>query len=469
VPLPHRNPEAELGTVAASGFEYDAYIAYSRLDRRFAEQLQQNLERSFKRVAPQFRGNRKNLRICRDETDFTASESLPASIQHKLSESASLIVICSPNARNKSHWVAREIEDFRQLQTGPARRIIAVVLAGDDPLADSAFPAGLIRVGSEPLAVEFRRAQVPVEIPYEEYVKGDGMLRILAPLLDVEYPTLKDRQGAYERAQSRRRLLSAGAVALVFAALAVYAFLQRNTAIDRLAANYWSQGLASQLAYDRLKAAEMFGSASDTTRDSGMRTDARFAVARLTRGLHLTCREAHSGAVRGLIELRSRDEFLTWSDDGTATLWNADRCSPTIAPLAHGAPIAGASVNPNESLLLTYSLDGSVHVWHLSGTGKPEHLVHGTALSGAEFSPTGAWIVTWSKSKAVKLWNASNLHAPATELPHDADVRGVLFSPDGATLASWCQDESLRLWNVETGTLVGGPWRDAGLILGGAF
>src|SRR5947207_597682 len=80
-------------TAALGRFKYDAYIAYSRLDRQFAQNLQQNLERGFRRIAPQFRGNRKGLRICRDETDFTASEDLPASISQKLSEAANLIVI----------------------------------------------------------------------------------------------------------------------------------------------------------------------------------------------------------------------------------------------------------------------------------------------------------------------------------------------------------------------------------------
>ena len=123
-----RFDQSEAGTAASSRFKYDAYIAYSRLDRQFAQNLHQNLERGFRKIAPQFRGTRKDLRICRDETDFTASEDLPASIRQKLSEAANLIVICSPNARNRSHWVAREIEDFRKLQTEMERRTIAVIL-----------------------------------------------------------------------------------------------------------------------------------------------------------------------------------------------------------------------------------------------------------------------------------------------------------------------------------------------------
>jgi hypothetical protein len=101
--------------------------------------------------------------------DFTAGADLPSSIRQKLAESATLIVICSPNARDRSHWVAKEIQDFRQ-SSSEKRHIVAVVLAGNDSLSETAFPQGLVTAGSPPLAVDFRPDQIPAEIPYKEFL-----------------------------------------------------------------------------------------------------------------------------------------------------------------------------------------------------------------------------------------------------------------------------------------------------------
>ena len=448
-------------------FRYDAYIAYSRLDRQFALDLQQNLERGFRKIVPQFRGNRKRFQICRDETDFTAGDDLPSGIRQKLSEAAALIVICSPNARDRSHWVAKEIEDFRE-SSSENRRVVAVVLAGQDPLSETAFPQGLVTADSPPLAVDFRPDQTPAEIPYKDFLKRDGVLRVLAPLLGVEYPILKDRQGAYERSQNRRRLGFVGLIAAVFGVLAVYAMLQRNAAVDRLAANYWSQGVAALRESDPLRATEMYALASDTTRDARMRTDARFAVARLTRGLHLGCRAVHAGPVRGLLENSQGTRFLTWSDDGTARIWKADNCSLALPPMHHGAPIVGAAFDMSESIVLTYSLNGHIRIWNTSSGEPIQELVHGTSLAGAQFSGDGKWLVVWGKDNSVDVSEVGH-DGVRRKLQHPSEVLGVLLSPDGRMIATWCLDESLRIWEIGTGALIGGPWPNAGRILGAEF
>src|SRR5262249_19228287 len=151
-----------------------------------------------------------------------------------------LLLICSPNARNKSHWVPLEIEVFKE--THPANNdIVAVLLGGDDPVQDNAFPAGLTRGTHQPLAVEFRPEKIDSTVTYKHYCENDGVLRVLAPLLDLEYPTLKDRQAAYERELQRKRFLIALVAAVAFAVIAFYAWNQRNRAIDELATNYWMQ------------------------------------------------------------------------------------------------------------------------------------------------------------------------------------------------------------------------------------
>ena len=266
-------------------YRYDGYIAYSRLDREFSRTFQEDLERRFHSIAPRLRGSRRRIVLCRDETDFTASEDLPTSIRTKLRESRKLIVVCSPSAKHQSYWVPKEIAFFRELARArpDSARVIAVLVAGNDPVRETAFPEGLLNDGSEPLAVEFRPEKIASEIRYEDYRRGDGVLRVLAPLLDLEYPEVKDRQSAYERQRWRNRILLLTALLLAFACLALYAIFQRNDAVDRLADNYWAQATAAASDGDWLKAAHLFARTAQTARREDLKDDAMFPVNQLGR------------------------------------------------------------------------------------------------------------------------------------------------------------------------------------------
>jgi len=109
----------------------------------------------------------------------------------------------------------------------------------------------------------------------------------------------------------------------------------------------------------------MYALASDTTRDAGMRTDARFAVARLTHGLHLGCRAVHAGPVRGLLENSTGTRFLTWTDEGIARLWTTNDCSLALPPMHH---IEGGLFLDQDSVL-TWDLGDSIRIWSRRGGG----------------------------------------------------------------------------------------------------
>ncbi|HXI31055.1 MAG TPA: toll/interleukin-1 receptor domain-containing protein [Vicinamibacterales bacterium] len=129
---------------------YTAFISYAREDAAFARQLEGAIEthQSLKAGAA--------LSVFRDESDFTGSEYARA-LQGHLEQSASLIVVCSPNAR-RSTFVGDEIERFAALHG--AQRIFPVLVDGlPDNEADDrkSFPPALLAaVGGMPLAADFR-------------------------------------------------------------------------------------------------------------------------------------------------------------------------------------------------------------------------------------------------------------------------------------------------------------------------
>lgn len=140
-----------------SAHAYDAFISYSRHDRAFATLLQKALE-AYK--SPKgLEVPRRHLRIFRDEQDFTGPE-YHRSLEKHLQDSAKLVVICSPVAR-QSPFVNDEIRRFVKIRG--AEHIIPVLLSGipnneakPDQEGEMAFPEALCEALGLPLAADYR-------------------------------------------------------------------------------------------------------------------------------------------------------------------------------------------------------------------------------------------------------------------------------------------------------------------------
>jgi hypothetical protein len=93
-----------LGTRAAAGPSYDAFISYSHAkDKPIATALQSVVQKLGK---PWYR--RRALRVFRDDTGLTATPHLWPSIEQALERSRFLILLASPEAA-ASPWVEKEL------------------------------------------------------------------------------------------------------------------------------------------------------------------------------------------------------------------------------------------------------------------------------------------------------------------------------------------------------------------------
>ena len=264
---PTTEPGREPDSHPSPSFRFDAFVSYSRKDADFARALQGNLEKKFSSLVKRVRGQRQRLTLFRDETDLTASGDLLPALNERIRESRKLLVICSPHSRN-AFWIDQEVEGYRSSHgTSGNDGIVAVLLSGDDPVRQTAISAALTDGGREPLAIEFRRDRIEPAQDYAKYSQGDGLLRVLAPLLDLEYPDLKRRHDEYERQRLRWILGVSTALALVFAVLSVISFVnyreadrQRTLAFGNLNDALIGYAVAARLA---LKAGDLDVAAGD--------------------------------------------------------------------------------------------------------------------------------------------------------------------------------------------------------------
>ena len=207
---------------------YRAFLSYSHNDAHWARWLLRKLEGY--RVPSRLVGTAgrdgpipaRLGAMFRDRDELPTAGDLSGTIRDALTESTSLIVICSPAAA-RSQWVDAEVRTF--LEQGRGDRVLCFIVEGE-PTVDNCFPPSTIENGREPLAADARK-------------EGDGreraFLKLVAGMLGVGFDALVQRE-----AQRRHRRLAWVAAASVSgmaiaSTLAVAAYVARNDAQRRQA------------------------------------------------------------------------------------------------------------------------------------------------------------------------------------------------------------------------------------------
>lgn len=213
---------------------YSAFISYNHADRAIAGWLHRQLE-SYRipkhlhgRDSPVGALGAKLPPVFRDREELASSADLGKSVREALDQSATLIVICSPNGA-QSRWVNEEVRTFRAL--GRAAHIQCLIVEGEpyasrsamlDPALECFPPALFEDADFEPLAADLRPGM-------------DGnqaaRLKLLAGMMCVGYDELRQREA--ERRQRRLAMIAATSLAglLLASALAIFALWQRSEAI----------------------------------------------------------------------------------------------------------------------------------------------------------------------------------------------------------------------------------------------
>lgn len=205
--------------MAESQYQYDAFISYRhlQLDKAVAKKLHTEIETYHIPASVQkLTGKKKMGKVFRDEEELPLAASLSDNIKTALEQSEWLIAVCTP-AYLESRWCMFEIDYFIELGR---RDKILLVLADGTP--EKSFPQHLLlkqeddeMVDVEPLAANIVADSTGKSLKLLEREK----LRILAPMLGVNYDDLK------RRARQRRiRLITSVTAAVLVAGIALGAY-----------------------------------------------------------------------------------------------------------------------------------------------------------------------------------------------------------------------------------------------------
>jgi WD40 repeat protein len=228
---------------------------------------------------------------------------------------------------------------------------------------------------------------------------------------------------------------------------------ERNAAIERLARLHWSNGVYEGTKSHWLRASQHFVSSAALESDYSRAQNAKIAAYLLAGSTRLEQIYEHGASINGASLSKSEESLLTWSEDGTARIWNRRSSLPVFLSLKHDAGVNGAKFNKDETRILTWSKDGMIRVWESrTGTLLADPMKQGTSVIGAAFDNNEGRILSWGQEGPAYLWQAATGKLVA-EMKHGRAIWKAFFSEDGKSIIT-CGDNKISLWDAETGNFL---------------
>src|SRR6266852_1855063 len=118
---------------------------------------------------------------------------------------------------------------------------------------------------------------------------------------------------------------------------------------------------------------------------------------------------------------------------------------------AHTDLVLSLAFSPDERLLASGSLDGSVKLWEVESRAPLWSGWHTKATTCLAFAPDGRTLASSGYDGTIRIWDAQS-GIPLKTLPHPSPVFALAWGPHGHLLASGDVAGTLRLWQMqETG------------------
>ncbi len=475
--------------------------------------------------------------VFRDEEELPADADLTDSIRRALEHSDLLVVLCSPRAV-ESRFVADEIRRFKEM--GKGSRILALMIDGepnasDDPgKARSGIPAASeclpepLRFGvagadgrvdwtrrTEPIAADVRPDGRPGQgfttgAAYREALQLAGKLsppeiarvvrayedrlhlaklKVIAGALGVPLGLLTERDKALQLRRARQRtrtlrrwLAAVGVLAILAGAGGVYAWTQRQEALERRR--------ETQRAFSRAD-----GAAALVRARGGQAPE---AVAFLCRALRSDPENLDAAALLGSVLTTGtwcvpRERFepegeplLAFSGDGRRALarrgevlrvWDVE-ARRVLRELADVAPFpTPPRFTPDGRYLLATSAGSLRRIDVDTGAQTPESPptpppdgrrftvpapYRESQLRFGALSPDGRWLLAATMDETpnvhdtLRIWDAQTGTERVPAMAQGGDVTAATWSPDGSQVLTAAGD-LVRIWDAATGTLAAPP------------
>ena len=150
------------------------------------------------------------------------------------------------------------------------------------------------------------------------------------------------------------------------------------------------------------------------------------------------------------------ENFVTASADGTACVWNFEDGQQRFC-VQHEGIINDALFSRDGQFLITGDEKGNLRIWEAS-TGKlHKEFAFGTRLWDLNTSPDGMWLSIARDDNIVSLFDLTDLEEAPYNIKRSSKIFTTAFSPDSAWLAVGESNGDVIIWNIPRKFFLKGP------------
>lgn len=194
--------------------------------------------------------------------------------------------------------------------------------------------------------------------------------------------------------------------------------------------------------------AEIGGAAwsADETEVRAWSEDGRITVWDVETGDARNMSLPHRGMLLGLQWNADDTRLLAWFTNGGVQVYETDGDSVggrAISGLRHHSFVKRAVWSRDESMVMSWAGDDTVHIWSVDGGRSQRVLRHDDWVIGARWDDREARVLSWSHIY-VYLWDEES----PRRLRHRNLVNGAAWNSDGTRILSWSWDGTARIWRA---------------------
>jgi len=178
----------------------------------------------------------------------------------------------------------------------------------------------------------------------------------------------------------------------------------------------------------------------------------------------------HSGPVYGLSFNPDRSLLLSCSEDGTVRLWSLLTWTCLVVYKGHMFPVWDCSFAPNGYYFATCGHDRTARLW-ATDQNQALRIFHGhfSDVDCLAFHPNSNYVGTGSSDRSLRLWDCVTGNCVRLMTGHKSTVLVISFSPDGRFIASGSGDRRVLVWDIAYGHLLAELSHHNNIISGLAF